>query len=411
MSAVNSPDTLVGLFKEIYSKLGLVQAFPSNAIAQERFPFEVGEATGDKYVVALALQKEGGFSYAPTSGPNAVPTLNAPIAGAIVRAEIEGYGIYLVSQLAYAAAAKAAAQGKQAFLQAHAAVMKNMKYSHAYRLECSLLYGRDGLGIVETNTTGVLLITEASFASGIWGAGLKDSILESFTGVGPSVTQHDGDLTIASVNISSRTVTVTGTSTSVVTNDVLYFKGARTASAYNECPGLYRILTNAGTLFNVSAVDYDAWKAQSFAVDGQLSMTAIMKGSALGVAYGLEDALLFVAPERFAQLASDEASLRRYPDATKKGARGPESIMFQMGQVMIEIMCHPLLKRGHAMLLPSKEVHRIGSVDITDSLAGADGSLTVQVSNKAAVEFRTMSDQGIYIEVPARAVLLTGITS
>jgi hypothetical protein len=412
MASTSGPEQLVGLFKEIYSKLGLVDAIPSWAILQERYPFEAAEATGDKYVFSVAIQKEGGFTYAPTSGVNSGPqNMNAVISGAIVRAEVEGYGIYLRSRLSYDAASKAARAGKQAFAQAYGALLKNMKESHQYRLELSLLYGRDGLGIVDANASGVLTIKSEEWAAGIWAAGLKDSILEAFTGTGATVTQHDGDLTISSVNISEHKITVTGTSTAVVQNDVLYFKGARTATAYKECPGLYRILTNTGTLFNVSATDYDSWRAQEYDVAGQMSVTAGMKMAALCVAYGLQEGICLVSPDSFAQLASNEASLVRNTTENKKAKRGAKSIGFLMGDVSIEFVAHPMIKQGQSMLLPSDEVHRVGSTDVTMSLPGSGEPLTVVVTGVTAIELHSMSDQGIFIEVPARACLGTGISN
>ena len=411
MAQVNSPDTLAGLFKEVYSKLGLLQACPTWAICQERFPFEKGEAIGEAYVVAVTLTKEGGFTYAPSMGSNAVPASPTPIAATVLHAKIQSYAIYLASQLAYAAAARAASQGKAAFKSAYAAVLSNMKFSHMYRLECSLLYGRYGLGIVSGNNTGVLTITEASFAPGIWGAGLKGSILEAWTTVAESSTQHNGDLVISEVDISARTVTVTGTSNAVVQDDNLYFKNSRTSSAWNECAGLYAILVNDSTLFDIDASVYDAWKSQAYAVNGQVSLTAIMRLAAKCQSYGLEKAMLLIAPERYADLAADEAALRRYTDAGTNAKRGPNAIHFDMGGVSIEIMSHPMLKLGHAFLLPSMEVHRIGSTDVTMALPGSDEELSVQVSNSTAIEFRSMSDQGIFLEVPARAGLLTGLTA
>lgn len=410
MAAVNSPDTLPGLFKEVYSKLGLVQAVPTWAVVQDKFKFEEGEAIGEAYVVAVTLSKEGGFVYAPSTGANAVPASPTPVAASVQHAKIQSYAIYLASQLAYAAAARAASQGKAAFKSAYAAVLSNMKFSHMYRLECSLLYGQDGLGVVTDNTSGVLTISEATFAPGIWGAGLKGSILEAWTATTESATQHDGNLVISEVSIPDRTVTVTGTSTAVVANDHLYFKSARTASAWNECVGLYKILTNTGELFDIDAADYDSWRAQAQAVGGQLSLTQIMRLAAKCQSYGLENAMLMVAPERFADLAADEAALRRYNDSGTTAKRGPKSISFSMGGVDIEIVSHPMLKLGHAFLLPADEVHRIGSTDVTMALPGSDEELSVQVSNLTAIEFRSMSDQGIFIEVPAKAGILTGIT-
>lgn len=411
MAAVNSPDTLPGLFKEVYSKLGLVQACPTWAICQDKYPFEKGEAIGEAYVVAVTLSKEGGFVYAPSSGSNAVPPSPTPIAASIQHAKIQSYAIYLASQLAYAAAARAASQGKAAFKSAYAAVLQNMKFSHMYRLECSLLYGQSGLGIVGSNTSGVLVLTEASFAPGIWGAGLKGNVVEAFTTTAASATQHNGDLTISAVDISDRSVTVTGTNAAVVQNDVLYFKSARTTTGWNECVGLYKILTNTGTLFDIDAATYDSWASQSLTVNGQVSLTVIMRLAAKCQSYGLEEAMLWIAPERFSDLAADEAALRRYNDAGSNAKRGPQSIVFNMGGVAIEIMSHPMLKLGHAFLLPQDEVHRIGSTDVTMSLPGSDEELSVQVSNLTAIEFRSMSDQGIFIEVPAKAGLLDGLTS
>lgn len=411
MATVNSPETLPGLFKEVYSKLGLINAIPTWAVVQDKFEFEQGEAIGEAYVVAVTLSKEGGFVYAPSTGSNAVPASPTPVAASIQHAKIQSYAIYLASQLAYAAASRAASQGKAAFKSAYAAVLQNMKFSHMFRLECSLLYGRDSIGEVEDNTTGDLLITEGSFAAGIWGAGLKGSILQAWDAISESANQHDGDLTISAVNIPDRTITVTGTSSSVVTGDFLYFKSARTASAWNECAGLHHILINEGELFDIDAEVYDAWKSQYLDVSGQLSLTSIMRLVAKCQAYGLENAILLVNPERFADLASDEAALRRYQDAGTKAKRGPKSVSFDCGSTEIEIVSHPMVKQGHAMLLPSSEVHRIGSTDVTMALPGSNEDLTVQVSNLTAIEFRSMSDQGIFMEVPARAGLLDNLTN
>lgn len=411
MAAVNSPETLPGLFKEVYSKLGLVMAVPTWAVAQDKFPFEKGEAIGESYVVAVTLSKEGGFVYAPSTGSNAVPPSPTPVAATIQHAKVQSYAIYLASQLAYSAAARAASQGKAAFKSAYAAVLQNMKFSHMFRLECSLLYGRDGLGIVEDNTTGALLITAASWAPGIWASGLKGSVLEAFTTVAESASQHNGDLVISAVNIPDRIITVTGTSSAVVANDILYFESARTTTAWNECAGLFHILKNEGELFDISAATYDAWRSQELDVSGQVSLTAIMRLVAKCQSYGLEDACLFISPERYADLASDEAALRRYNDAGEKAKRGPKSISFSMGSTDVEIISHPMLRQGHAFLLPSDEVHRIGSTDVTMALPGSSEELTVQVSNNTAIEFRSMSDQGIFMEVPARAGLLLNLTA
>jgi hypothetical protein len=412
MAVTNDPNTLVGDFKNLYKSAGLVNAIPAWAIVQDRFPFEEAEAgLGQYYIFGVILQKEQGFTYAPSSGVNSGPqTLSASVAGYVGQAQVEGFAIYLRSRLSYDAAAKASKAGKKAFAQAYGAVLKNMKESHVFRLECSLLYGRDGLGIVSNNSSGVLTITSASWSTGIWGSGMKGAVLEAFDSVDASANQHNGDLTISSVDVSNKTVTVTGTSSAVVANDILYFKTARTTTGYNECIGLYRILTYSGTIFNISNSSYELWKAQSYPVNGNLSLTAIMQAAALGVPFGLSKALLLVAPVKFAQLASDEAALRRYINDTPQAKRGVKGIEFIMGQVSIEIVPHPIIKEGHAMLLPENYVHRVGATDITFAMPGSSEPMEVHVTDVTALEMRSMSDQGIYIELPAQAVLLSSIS-
>jgi hypothetical protein len=233
--------------------------------------------------------------------------------------------------------------------------------------------------------------------------------LEAFTTTAASATQHDGDLTISAINVANKTVTVTGTSSSVVANDILYFKGARTTTGYNECAGLNRILTNTGTLFNIDAASYELWKAQSYAVNGNLSLTAIMQAASLGMSFGLEKAVLLCAPEKFAQLASDEAALRRYVQDTPNTKRGVKGVSFMLGSVDVEILPHPLVKQGTPMMLAENSIQRVGAVDVTFSLPGSGEAMTVHVTDSSAIEMRSMSDMGIYSDAPAQCVLLTGV--
>lgn len=412
MAVANTPTTMVGDFKDLFKTSGLVNAIPKWAIIQDRFKFEEAEAgLGQFYIFGVVLQKEQGFTYAPSSGANSgVVTMNASVAGYIGQAQVEGFAIYLRSRLSYDAAAKASRAGKKAFAQAYGAVLKNMKESHQYRLELSLLYGRDGLGIVDANNAGVLTITAASWATGIWASGMKDAVLEAFTGVAASVSQHNTDLVISSVSVINKTVTVTGTSNAVVQNDVLYFKGARTTTGWNECPGIYRILTNTGTLFNISASTYELWQANSYAVNGNLSLTAIMNAASIGMQFGLEKAICLVSPTKFAQLASDEAALRRYIQDTSNTSRGVKGISFMLGSVDVEILPHPLIREGHAMMLAEDSIHRVGATDITFALPGSGDPMQVHVTDATAIELRSMSDQGIYSETPAQCVLMTAIS-
>jgi len=413
MATTNTPTSLAGDFKNLYQESGLVQAIPTWAILQDRFKFEEAQSLGQYFIFGVVLQKENGVTYAPSSstGSGAV-TLNASVAGFVGQAQVEGYAIYMRSRLSYDAAAKASRAGKKAFAQAYGAILKNLKESHQFRLECSLLYGQVGLGVVSANSSGALTLTSASWATGIWAAGLKDAVLEAWTTTAATSTQHDGDLTISAIDIANKKVTVTGTSTAVVANDILYFKGSRTSSTWYETPGLDKIMQNTGTLFNIAGASYDAWISQSYAVGGNLSMSAILQAASVGMSYGLEKGLLLVAPEKFAQLGLDEAALRRYvsdSDAknTKRGVRGVE---FMLGPVSIEVMAHPLVKQGTPLLVAEDYVRRTGATDITFAMPGSEEPMEVHVTDVTALEIRSMSDQAIFVEKPAQCVRLTGVT-
>lgn len=97
MAVANTPSTMEGDFKNLYKKMGLINAIPSWMIIQDRFPFEEAEAgLGQFYVFGVILQKEQGFTYAPSSGANSgVQTMNASVAGYIGQAQVEGFAIYL----------------------------------------------------------------------------------------------------------------------------------------------------------------------------------------------------------------------------------------------------------------------------------------------------------------------------
>lgn len=412
-AVANTPTTMVGDFKNLYEKSGLVNAIPSWFIVQDRFKFDVADSgLGQFYVFGVILQKEQGFTYAPSSGTGSgVVTLNASVSGFIGQAQIEGYAIYLRSRLSYDAAAKASRAGKKAFAQAYGAVLKNMKESHQFRLECSLLYGRDGLGIVSANNGGVLTISTASYSTGTWSGGMTGAVLEAWDATTVTANQVNGDLTISAVSVPNKTITVTGTSGSVVATNILYFKGARTSTAYNECAGLYRVLSNTGSLFNIDAAVYNLWAAQAYVVNGNLSLTAIMQGAALGSNFGLMKAIFLCAPEKFAQLASDEAALRRYVQDTNNTNRGVKGISFMMGAVDIEILPHPLLRQSHGFMLATDSIQRCGATDVTFALPGGGGEkMDVQVTDSTAVEFRSMSDQAIFSDTPAQCVLFTSIS-
>lgn len=410
MAQVNTTTTLSGLFKIVYGE-DVVNLLPDFAKLVKMIPFREREKIGDQYQIPVKLQHEHGFTYG-AAGDGAY-TLNSPIAGFIGKALVQAFQITERSQLDYESAFKAANGGERAFRDATEVLVENMVESFAKRLELSMLYGQQGLGQVLSNTAGALVITTASWAPGIW-SGMKDCILEAFDSQAATANQHNGDLTVTSVDITTRTITVSGTSAAVVANDFLYYKGSRTTTAHKEMAGLDKIILNTGTLFNIDAASYELWRGNTYNVGGAISFNKIQQAISQAVAMGLnEKVAVLLAPSRWATLNTDLAALRMLDSSynPKEGENGFESLMFHSVSGPVEIISHPFVKEGEGFILPLKRIKRVGATDVTFKRPGRPDEIFVELPSNNGYELRQYCNQSVFIEAPAMCVKLTGITS
>lgn len=413
MAAVNALDTL---FKRVWGD-GVIKAQPKFSKLQQEVPFSQRERLGDMYVVPVCLQFEHGFSYG--AALDGAFTLNAAVAGKILQAQIKGAMIVLRSQLSYEDTFKASQAGAAAFESAISMVVENMQRSHSKRQELAFLYGQTGLATVSAIASHVITVTNATWAPGMW-SGMTDCVLSSYTGITGSDTAHDAasgtgttaGIVISSVSMSGKTITVTGDSTTVA-NDVLFFYGSRTASAFKECAGIDKIMTNTGTLFNIAASTYELWKSNSRAVSGPISMLAIMNGVSDAQNMGLDDdAKLYLPTKRWNSLNTDQAALRRYGAYASKAENGSESIVYHSVNGSTEMVAHPFVKEGEAFLLvnPKKRTLRVGATDITFRRPGLQTDIFRELVDNAGFELRSFSDQAILLTLPAQCTKYTGIT-
>lgn len=413
MAAVNSLDAL---FKRVWGE-GTIKALPNFAKLQKEVPFTRRERLGDMYVVPIVLQFEHGFSYGVYQ--DGAFALNAAVAGKILQAQIRGAMIVLRSQLSYEDVFKAAEAGPAAFESATSMVVENMQRSFAKRQELAFWYGQTGLATVSAIASHVITVTDATWAPGMW-SGMKDAVLSSYTGITGSDTAHDAPagtgtvagIVVASVSMANKTITVTGDTTTVA-NDVLFFFGSRTASAFKECAGIDKILTNTGTLFNIDANAYELWKGNTRNVGGPISMLAVLNGVADAQNMGLDDdAKCYVPTKRWNSLNADQAALRRYGAYTAKAENGSEGIVYHSVNGSSEIVAHPFIKEGEAFLLvnPAKRVMRVGATDITFKRPGMQENIFRELTDNAGLELRAFSDQAILITLPAQCTKYTGIT-
>lgn len=399
MATTNTPTTIAAYLKEVYDG-DITQLVPKSTPFLKRAKFKQDMEPGEKAVFSVQLSHEAGFS----CGTGSV-TLNAAVAHTSAKAEVDGKNVVLRSRISYDAASKASSS-KKAFARWNEQKFIPMVESYNKRLEILCLWGGDSLGVVESNTSGALVITAATFAPGIW-LGSEGTVLEAFTALSGG-SQHNTDLTISAVDIDTRTVTVTGTSAAVAANDYLFYKGHRGT----EPTGLAKIAKNATTLYNIDAAAYGLWKANAYdAGTSALTFGKVIGAAAKSANKGCDENLvLLCSQEAFTGLVSDQAAFRKYDASYKaaKGENGFKSLVFHTGAVEVEIVPTIYMKRGEAIMFPERHTCRIGSSDVTMKMPGkADEELVLQVADSTDYEMRLYSDQTVFCERPGWITRIT----
>lgn len=404
-SANTFADTLNGLFKETYADK-LENLIPEGLKLYKMIDFMPKEkAPGNLYHQPVILGHEHGVTFA--SSDDDAFNLNAPVAGQIKDAQVRGNPVVLRSVLGYTAASRAAQGGAKAFMDATKFLVANMLRSITKKLEIELLYGQIGYASVASIAANVITITTSEFAPGIW-AGAENMPIEIRDVTGASVR---GSATVTSVDLSARTVTVDLMPAGVIGTDIIWHKGAYG----NEFAGIHKILTNAGTLFNISASSYSLWAGNTYSAGAaSLSLAKIEKAIAKAVAKGLDsDVHVMVNTSTWDDLLAEQTALRRFdssysPDKAKSGSK---SIEFYGQNGMISIEPSIYVKEGYAYVLDLKEFARVGSTDVTFKRPGMEGNFFRELENSAGVELRCFSDMALFCSAPGRQVIITSIVN
>lgn len=407
MAANNSASTINAWLKEIYAD-NLQSLIPDGVRVLKMIKFSAGEKEiGDKYVQPLALTHEHGFSV----GSGAF-SLNDSVAATYAEAQVEGKNLLLRTQVSYDAMSRASSS-KKAFMKWSEQVIGNMTASFTKRLEILHIYGGTSIGKVQSEDgAGALTLYTSSWASGIW-AGSEGVQLEAFTAL-TGGSQHGATLTVSSVDLVNRIVTVTssGTVADVNADDFLFFKGFRGS----EMNGLDKIITNSGELYNISAATYALWKGNSYsASSGALTFAKIQAAVALGVAKGLDEKVVVLcSPATYANLNTDLSAFRSADSSysASKGKNGYEAISFFSLNGEIEIVPSIYVKEGEAFCVPVSKFKRIGSSDVTMRMPGMpEEQLMLQQASAAGFELRLYYDGNLFCERPAHCTKITNIVN
>ncbi len=387
---------------------GVPELVPDFAIVQKDIKFNESALLGDYFEQAVRLSLPGGFTRAAGDGTAGAFSLSGASAGVQKKAKVYGYQLLLQDQIPYEDLSKASKGGAQAYKAASALFWEGMQLSMRKMLEITCLYGNGGIGKVETYASGTPSITIAAtdWAPQIW-AGLEGASIDVMSAATATVR---GTVTIVSVDVDTRIVTLSGTVTGAVANDVVYFKGGYGKEMY----GLYSILNNSGSLFNISAATYTNWKAATHAVGGAFSFQALKKGLGKGVAKGLMYPInVYTSLGAFDDLLGDIHSLRQIDKSeVRKIELGQDEVAYKYAGVTATIKAHPMIKGGHALGVVPQFAKRVGSADIGYGMPGrTDGKVWFDLESTAAMEGRLYTHQGIFSEMPATNVIWSGIVN
>jgi len=404
-STANTTQTLNGLFKEVYGDK-IKNLIPDGVKLLNKIDFtSKDKQTGNLFHQPVVLGLEHGVTFAGSD--DGAFNLNAPIAGQIKDAQVQGNQMVLRSVLSYSAASRAAGGSPRAFQDSTKFLVSNMVRSVARKLEVELLYGQVGYGTVASTSVNTVTVTTADWAPGIW-SGAENMVVEFRDTTGAT---SRGEATITSVDLDARTITVDALPGGVVGTDVIWHKGAYG----NEFAGIHKIVTNTGSLFNISASSYGLWKGNTFgAGSAALTLAKVQKGIAKAVAKGLDsDITCMVNPSTWTNLISDEAALRSYDQSynSKLMENGAKSIKFHSQNGMIEVEPSIYVKEGFAYGLAMDELMRVGSTDVTFKRPGYSDEFFKDLESSAGYELRAYTDQALFCSAPGKLVLFNAIVN
>mgnify|MGYP001349781631 CR=1 FL=1 len=416
-----------GDFKEVYADNMEILLPESSQLQKDLIYVRKEQREGNLYHQPVTLTGEHGGTYAGGANTGTAYALNAPIAANSKDAQIQGTEFMLRATMAIGAAAKAASS-TAAFVDATEYMVENMMESASKRLEIALIYGSvaGGIGAAGAGSTdsgaGVLtaIITVGAWAAGIW-SGLENCPLDCYNNAGTKLNTTQ-QLLVSTVDADTRTVVLTGANadTAAIAAAAVGGTGANFffLGAYgNEFAGLDKILTNTGTLFNISASTYGLWKSNVLdAGNTPLSMPTLMKAISRAVSRGLKEKVkAYVSVQQFNDLNNELSALRRLDSSYKKGQgeNGQETISYTYTNGRVEIVPHLFVKGADTFVIPTKRARRIGSTELTFNLGGMDGNnaFFTPMPNNAGYELRCFWDQGLIISHPARCVKVSNVLS
>ncbi len=403
-SAVVDFNSVQGNLKTVFA--GYENAIPQESILMREFSFESGSKVGDEYQYGVELTRPHGHT---TAAPGVFPVLNQPVARQAPKAKLQPYQHYLRERVTYDILSRCQ-DSSQAAKAELGATIESMRESMMFRQEVFALYGQSGLAVIGTVTGDTIILTLASYASGMW-AGNENMPLTIRDSTGVTAVK---DVTILSVADSTRTLTLNpGDGVSLAAGQTVWFQGG---SPSTEPVGISAILLNTGTLYNISASSYGLWKGNQLALTGGEDLgfkRAIQLDAAIRSRGGMGDQLGLVNPDVYTTLVSSVEAARDFGGDQYKTAeidRGTRQLRYFSPTGCTTIMAHPIVKHGDYFSLRRKKWFRAGATDPTGNIPGEGGKVLFDLQDYPGKELRMMANNTWFTPRPAASGMITGIT-
>lgn len=294
MGQSSAPST-VDLFKECYGNLQ--EILPTDYPLQQAIPFEEKQKVGEKFVEAVTLSHENGWTLAG-SGNDLVDILPA-VAGAVKQAEVNAYATILPSVIPWQVISRSAGGGKKAFFDATKHVVKNNLKSHGKLQEILRLYGQssellgyvsyatatyrtvsftNGGGTLSINGTNVtftggvnttskwILFAPGQFAAGIW-VGSEGMIVQQINNDGAVV--GEGAITGYDCDKGAIQVDFVPTAAGAATGANSYRIALKKQNESMDMVGIHKIMSTSGNLFGINNTNYNLYRGNVYPVTGK----------------------------------------------------------------------------------------------------------------------------------------------
>lgn len=417
----NTLTSLNTMFKYVQDKAQSL--LPENAVLLKLIP-EITSNTeeGRLYDLPVQLTHENGITF----GDGSVFQLNNASSAVYSEVSINSYPMVLLTQISESVAGRMA-NSEKSFITESTLRAEVMYNSIARFYEISMLYGQSVKGIgtaiqttsVASGTTGTCYVTTAQWSPGIWAGGIGMNI-NFYDGSGTLVsTGADSIFTVTSVNNTTKSFGLSGTSTGITALSTAFSggtcvivvngAGGSTAVNGNIMLGYDAQIIGGTTIFGISAVTYPLWQGQSFDCgSASFTMAKALTGTGQAVGAGGLNSELFlgISAATYQNLNADQAALRQYDGSYngKEAENGTEDIVYRGPNGRIRIGVNNITKEGEAHGLPVKYLKRVGVHEITFKRPGHDDEFFQEIPGYAGYSLRASGDFCVMCEKLAQTV-------